>query len=90
MVLKLSIHTSASPRQQGSEGDQNCIFFTLNTYQATVVSDILCYDARIGSGMGQNADGNPTGCRQDADRMPMEHQRDANGTPTGRCMDGQS
>ena len=29
-----------------SEGDPGCIFFTLNTYQTTFISDILSYDCR--------------------------------------------
>ena len=29
-----------------SEGDQECIFFTVNTYQATFISEILLYDYR--------------------------------------------
>ena len=31
----------------GSEGDPGCIFFTLNTYQATFISDILWYDLKL-------------------------------------------
>ena len=30
----------------GSEGDPGCIFFTLNTHQATFISDILSCDCR--------------------------------------------
>ena len=32
---------SAAAVPLGSEGDPGCIFFTLNTYQTTFVSDIL-------------------------------------------------
>jgi len=32
---------SAAAVPLGSEGDPGCIFFTLNTYQITFVSDIL-------------------------------------------------
>ena len=30
----------------GSEDDPGCIFFTLNTYKITFISDILSYDYR--------------------------------------------
>ena len=32
---------TSAHRQQGSDGDPECMFFTLNTYQATFISDIL-------------------------------------------------
>ena len=34
---------------QGSDGDPECIFFTLNTYQATFISDLIC-DTTAGIG----------------------------------------
>ena len=34
----------------GSEGDQGCIFFTLNTYQTTFISDISLQEMDIVSG----------------------------------------
>ena len=37
---------SASPHLMDPGGTRKCIFFTLNTYQATFIRDILLYDYR--------------------------------------------
>ena len=51
----LAFFLSLGPK--GSGGDQECIFFTLNTYQPTFISDTLSYACRnwkLGSGTGRD------------------------------------
>ena len=51
---------------QGSGGDQECIFFTLNTYQPTFISDTLHTPAGIGnSKVGRDADADADAVRTD-------------------------
>ena len=48
----------------GSGGDQECIFFTLNTCQATFISDTFSYACRnwkLGSGTGRDGTGRTDG-----------------------------
>ena len=44
--LGLTVHTLLPLMDQGSQDDPEFIFFTLNTYQATFMSDTLCYDCK--------------------------------------------
>ena len=50
---------SAAAVLLGSEGDPGCIFFTLNTYQATFISDILVSDYK-NCKVGRDIDGRMT------------------------------
>ena len=42
------------PRFLGSEGDPECIFFTLNTYQATLLVTFFDMTVGIGTSFGKN------------------------------------
>ena len=55
-----NVHSSAFPGlmdPSGSEEGQECIFSTLNTYQATFISEIFSYDCRNWKFDGAGRDG---------------------------------
>ena len=56
------------PSAVWSEGDQESLFSTINTYQATFISDILLYDSRNWNcdRTGRNVTERNDGTEQDA------------------------